>query len=269
MKTICIKTNNIKAIDYLLNTLENIELNDVYFSCHKFNIYNNIFIHYTGNNLEIFLSTISNLLVFLVLDVFEQIVTKKILQDEYFYFDTIERKQILDKINDINLEDIEHFTIKENILFNAFYNFLKDNDKLYLKGFLTFRIKDYFDELKRITDDAVNRYLIEREYSEFVSLLKLYINSEESKIDLVHLIYHDEDSVLLDQNKNIIKTDINLLNAKFLSDITFSSSDIVLNTLLNIIPKKIYIHLENNNEDEFITTLRLIFEDRVSIINNK
>ena len=53
----------------------------------------------------------------------------------------------------------------------------------------------------------------EKEYTEFVSLLKLYVNSEESKIDLVHLVYHNEESILLDKDKNVIKTDINLLNA--------------------------------------------------------
>lgn len=265
MKTLCIKTNNQKAIDYLLTNLKKIKLEDIYFSCHKFKVYNNILIHYKGTNLELFLSTISNILSFLVLDIYEDIITRKILQSEYFYFDNIEKNDILDKFQNICLTDIENFETKENILFNTFYNFFKYNNKLYLKGFISFRLKKYIEELEKIIDDAVNQYLIEKEYTEFVSLLKLYVNSEESQTDLVHLIYHNEESVLLDKDKNIIKTDINLLNAKFLSDITFSSSDMVLNTLLNIIPQKIYIHLLDDEEDEFITTLELIFGDRISI----
>ena len=54
MKTICIKTNHTKSINYLLENLKNLKLDDVYFSCHKFNVYNNILIHYKGNNLELF-----------------------------------------------------------------------------------------------------------------------------------------------------------------------------------------------------------------------
>lgn len=265
MKTLCIKTNNPKAISYLLDNLKKLEINDVYFSCHKFKVYHNILIHYKGEDLKTFLSTISNLLVFLVIDIFEDIITKKILQSEYFYFDNIEKKQILDKIEDINLENHENFTVKVNILFDTFYHFLNNNTKLYLQGFITFRLKLYKGEIEKIVDAAVNQYLIEKEYTEFVSLLKLYINSEESKTDLVHLVYHNEESILLDKDKNIIKTDINLLNAKFLSDISFSSSDMVLNTLLNIIPKKIYIHLIDEEADDFITTLELIFENRIRI----
>ena len=114
-------------------------------------------------------------------------------------------------------------------------------------------------------DSAVNQYLIEKEYNEFVSLLKLYINTEPCQIDYVHLIYKDNSPILLDQSKNIIKADSNILNAKYLSDISFSNSDIALNTLLNIVPKKIYIHLIDKEADEFITTLKLIFENRVII----
>ncbi len=265
MKTLCIKTNNQKAIDYLLTNLKKIKLDDVYFSCHKFKVYNNIVIHYKGNNLELFLSTISNILAFLVVDIYEDIITRKVLQTEYFYFDNVERKEVLEKFRNICLSDIENFETKENILFNTFYNFFKYDNKLYLKGFISFRLKKYIEALEKIVDDAVNQYLIEKEYWEFVSLLKLYVNSEDSQTDLVHLIYHNEESVLLDKDKNVIKTDINLLNAKFLSDITFSSSDMVLNTLLNIIPKKIYIHLLDEEADEFITTLELIFGNRISI----
>ena len=93
MKTICIKTNNYKYLNYLLENIKKIDLDDVYFSCHKFKIYNNIFIHYKGNNLELFLSTISNILVFLVLDNYENIVIKRILQHDYFYFDSIQKNK--------------------------------------------------------------------------------------------------------------------------------------------------------------------------------
>ena len=264
MKTICVKTNNINYINYLLESFKKIKLNDVYFSCHNFKIYNNIFIHYKGKDTNFFLCTVANILVSLVFECIESNIIRRILMNEYFYFDNIERKQILDKTKQIYLEDIEAFTTKESILFNTFYNFLKNNNKLYLKGFLTFRLKNYFTELEKTIDNAINQYLIEQEYTEFVSLLRLYINSEESKIDEVHLIYHSKDPILLDKNKKVIKTDMNLLNAKYLSDISFSSLDMVLNTLLNIIPKKIHIHLIDP-EDEFINTLKLIFEKRVYI----
>ncbi len=113
--------------------------------------------------------------------------------------------------------------------------------------------------------NGISEYLIEKEYDEFVSLLRLYISSEESNIDIIHLIYCKNNPILLDKNKNIIKTDTGILRAKYLSDITFSSYDIILNTLLNLLPQKIYIHLIDEDEGEFIETLKLIFEKRINI----
>ena len=116
-------------------------------------------------------------------------------------------------------------------------------------------------------DLSVNQYIIEKEYKEFINLLKIYINSTEPKTDILHLIYINGESILLDKEKNIIKIDQNINNAKYLSDITFSSNDIALNTLLSLLPRKIEIHIINN-EDEFINTLKLIFENRISICNS-
>ena len=265
MKTVCIKTNNSRAIDYLLKNLKELNLEDVYFSCHKFKVFNNVFIHYRGNNIEVFLSYICNILSSLVLDVFEDIILKKILTHEYFYFDSIEKKHILENVQEIILDSVDTSNDREDILFDTFYDFLENNNKLYLKGFMTFRQKKYTQELEKIIDSAVNQYLIEKEYTEFVSLLKMYVNSEGSKCDFVHLIYNNDEPILLDSKKNVINTDINLMNAKYLSDINFSSCDMILNTLLNIIPRKIYIHLVTDEVDEFISTLKLIFEDRVHI----
>ena len=119
--------------------------------------------------------------------------------------------------------------------------------------------------LEDVVDEAVNFYIVEKEYLEFVSLLKLYISSQGSNIDVIHLIYSDENSILLDSNKNIIPFSEDLLKTKYLSDISFSKNDYILNTLLNLLPKKIYIHIIHNYIDEFINTLSLIFENRVVI----
>ena len=275
MKYLCIKTNNNKAINYLLDNLNKIDLKDVYFSCHKFSIYTNIFIHYKGLDENLFFSTISNILSFLVLDIYEDSITRNILQKEYFYFDKFEQSIILDKFYENRLESIDDFETKENILFEAFYGFLKSSSssiccKLHLKGFITFRLKKYIDELESEIDNSVNQYLIEKEYQEFISLLKVYINSEGYNSDFVHLIYRNSnknvDSVLLDKIRNVIDTSINLFGAKYLSDISFSSSDMILNTLLNMLPRRIFIHLADvEDEDEFVYTLETIFDGRVVV----
>ena len=105
------------------------------------------------------------------------------------------------------------------------------------------------------------------EYIEFVNILKLYVKSETeyTQTDHLHLIYKDKTSTIIDDNKNIINCNENLKKAKYVSDISFSSNDYALNTLLNLVPRKITIHLIDGYTDEFINTLKLIFQDKVQI----
>ena len=58
------------------------------------------------------------------------------------------------------------------------------------------------------------------------------------------------------------------MNAKYLSDISFSSNDYALNALLNLTPKKLIIHVMDGTSDEFINTLKLIFENRYEVCNS-
>lgn len=266
MKSICIKTNNSDLIQYLLNELNDLELEQVYFSCRKFKHYNNIIIHYKGLDNNLFLNKICSILSLLILDELEETFLKKIILQNYFYFDNAEREQILNLCFDIMANDSSIiFDKKFKSLSNSFYDFLYYNKSLVLNGFINFRIKSYLEILDDIVNEAVNNFIIEKEYLEFVSLLKLYINSQESNCKIVHIIYSNSESILLDENKEIISISNEKFKAKYLSDITFSSNDYTLNSLLSLLPKKIYIHLIDNNIDEFINTLQTVFENRIHI----
>ncbi len=266
MKSLCIKTNNSNLINYLLNELKYLELDNICFSVQDFKHYKNIIIHFKGENNFIFLDKISSILSLLVLDELEEYFLNFFLTQNYFYFDTNERKDILDICFDIMAEDFPYnFDRKFECLYNSFYDFLQNNRNLYLYGFISFRVKEYFNILNEIITKAVNSYILEKEYLEFISLLKLYINSQNSNCDIVHIIYSNSNTILLDENKQIIDISEDNPHAKYLSDISFSTNDYTLNSLLTLLPKKIYIHLIDNYIDEFINTLKAIFENRIHI----
>lgn len=143
-----------------------------------------------------------------------------------------------------------------------------EHHSLVLNGFVNFRLKDYKEILDYNVDICVSNFLIEKEYYEFINLLHLYVNSKESSTNILHLIYVNKESILIDDNKNIVSTEDHIFDAKYLSDISFSSNDYCLNTLLNLLPERLNIHLIDNYEDEFINTLKLIFENRVHICND-
>lgn len=265
LKSICIKTQNGNILNYLLENTEALGLNNTYFSHRKFKVYDNIIIHYKGNNITLFLTKISYLITNLIINFYETEIMKNLIFSNYFYFTTLEQKQILDLCFETALND--NLLEKTNLISADVYEYLLENKTLNLDGFVTFRTPEYIKFLDSIVDLCVNKFVIDREYTEFINLLKIYINSKVSECNLVHLVYKNHESILLDENYKIIEYDDSFTQAKFLCDVSFSSNDFALNTLLTLLPSKLYIHLIDS-EDEFINTLKLIFDDRIFICND-
>ena len=263
MKSLCIKSNNSNCLNYLLNEFENLNIGNICFSFNKFKNYKNAIIHYTGTNNELFFSSISTILTNLVIDQFEKDLIKKYIFHNHCYFDKLERQKILNLYFELCKYNTDYYNKKFNTLFELFLNYIKNSKTIVLNGFINFRLKAYYAVIEEIVDEAINNFIVEREYLEFISLLKLYISSQQSTTSIVHLIYFNNYSILLDENKNIINVSDEIFKAKYLSDISFSFNDYTLNSLLTLIPNKIYIHLIDNYQDEFINTLKLIFEKRV------
>ncbi len=261
MKSYCIKTDNERIIEYLLNKISKLEFPNIYYCKKSFKIYENVVMHYKDEYIDKFNNIVTTLIVDTIRTFFEERILKRIINVNYFYFDEFERNIIYDDCNEfLKQDDVE---INETI-FKQIKNYIKENKNIVLEGVVNFRINDYVKILDNIVDMAVNKYIIEKEYKEFINLLKIYVNTTGTKADIMHLIYTNGESILLDKDKNIVHIDKNISNTKYLSDISFSSNDIALNTLLSILPKKLIIHIIDK-EDEFINTLKLIFDDRIEI----
>lgn len=261
-KTVCIKTNNKEILEYLLEELEYFELPNTYVSCLNFRFYNNIIIHYVGKHIETFLKKISTLLAYTVIDFYEPLIIKNLINSNYFYFSLEERQEIYNQC--VNNIDFSASILSLNIISNSFFEYFSNNKYIIFEGFVNFKLKEYIKQLDSMVDMNVNKYIVDREYTEFINLLKGYIQASPYGTDVLHLVYKNHEAILLDANKSIIQFNNDLINKKYFSDITFSSNDFALNSLLTLLPKKLYIHLLCE-EDDFINTLKLVFDNRIFV----
>lgn len=261
MKSFCFKTNNTQILNYLLNRIQEIDFENLIYSQNQFKIYKNITIHYRGNNNNKFYNFLTELTGEVVIEFYEEKILKQLINYNYFYFDEYEKNKILENCMQLiepkmyNTKLLDNKNIKE---------YVKENKAMILDGFVYFRLRAYLEYLDEVVDSGVNQFVIEKEYREFISLLRVYVESKVPEYNLLHLIYINGESILLDEKRNIVSVSENIYNAKYLSDISFSSNDFALNTLLCLLPRRIEIHLIDD-ADEFINTLKLIFEGRVTI----
>lgn len=266
MKSFCIKTNNIEMQNYLLNRFECIPLDEVYFIKRKFKIFHNIIIHYKGIYIDDFLGILSNIITDCILIHFEPILIDRNINLNYFYFDDYEKK-LIEKTCYMHILEDEDDTLKfrRDEIYNNVLRYIYESKSMILEGFVNFRLQDYTNTIDEVVDFSVNKYIVEKEYNDFINLLRMYVESKETNSNLVHILYNNKNSTMLDEAKNIIEKDTNISSGKYLSDISFSSNDYTLNTLLTLLPKKIIIHIIVGPEDEFVNTLKLVFGSRVYI----
>lgn len=265
MKSFCIKNNNNIILNYLLNEVTNINLDDTYISKNSFKYYENIIIHYTGKNEKLFIFKLSEILTNCIIEFYEKNIVKRIINSDFFYFDTKERSMIYSNCMEIlELKDTKDLLERREKIFSCLYDYILEHKFFILDGFVNFRLFEYNSLLAEVVDTGVNKFVIDKEYKEFIELLRSYINSQKCKSDTIHLIYGSGEPILLDNMQNLIMYNNEINQYKYLSDITFSSKDYCLNALLNLLPKKIIVH-EIIEEDEFIETLKLIFQNRLMI----
>lgn len=261
MISICLKSNNISALNSIEHYLDNTTFSGIYYSQKKFKFFNNIIIHYKGNNKNKFYKEFSNILSNYIVNYCEKNFVQQQLTFDFFYFSPQEKKLIQEStIKSLNLEsNVER---KFSILQDSIIKYFTNNTSCNLDGFINFRLYNYKSFINLVLETVINDYVLQKEYSEYVNLLQEYIKMQIPQSESVHLVYSTEKKVLLDDSKNVIA---NTSNPQiYLSDISFSSNDFILNSLLSLLPKKLYIHL-NSEEDNFIKFIKLIFKDKFII----
>ena len=258
MISICIKNNDEKVLKYLTKKLAQSNFDEICFSKHSFKIYDNIIINYKGKKINEFYKFLGNVLTNIIIKFFEPVLIKKLINLNYFYFDNNDKRVVFEEYKLIRKNN----KINKELISVPLTDFLKNNKSIVLTGFIYFRLTDYVNILNTLISESVNQYIVDKEYLEFVGLLKSYVHSKAPESSVVNLIYINSEGILLSDDGKII--DLESFDSDYLSDISFSKNDYVLNTLVGILPEEIVLHLISPR-DQFIKTIELIFENRVKV----
>lgn len=274
MINLCIKNNNSHTIQYLMEQLQDFPIDSVVYTQKQFSKYTNIILHYQGQNIGEFYHEVSLMICQCILDIYEPLLIHRLLLKEYFYFD-LSDMHIIEKNckESLQVTNQKFFSLelKENeplqrilLLRKLIEEYISSHKSIILDGFMRFRLKEYLQIINETIECAVNQFVIDREYHNFIDLVKLYVDSKPFAYDTIYLLYHHGESTLFNEQYEIIHKGKESLNTNYLSDISFSSNDYTLNLLLTLLPAKLIILLDCH-EDEFIQTLKLIFTERVKL----
>ncbi|QJC53212.1 hypothetical protein HGI30_17620 [Paenibacillus albicereus] len=144
-------------------------------------------------------------------------------------------------------------------------DYFEENASLHLQGYVTFRLHGYWQELRDAAEYAVEEYVMDKQYQEFISLLKYYVASQPSRRSLVHVLHEPERGIrLLDESREPLDIRSEGKALAELVDAELNMEDMVLSSLIAAAPASIRIHT-SDPEHQVVRTIRSIFDSRIGI----
>ena len=216
---------------------------------------------------------ISNALADYIIRQYEEKLLIRIINGNYCYFNSMEKKEILGKaLNIIRNDDKTFFNSlfqirRRNVIIRRLMDYFDNSNSIILDGFVNFRLKEYIKDLEEIVDKAVDDFLMDREYKEFIRLLRYFVDIQEPKIDTVHVIVnYDNKYTILDDAKKEITNECIQEYVNEIAEGEINYDDLLVSSLITFAPRKVIIHCSGQfRNKELLETIKNVFAGRVSI----
>lgn len=156
-------------------------------------------------------------------------------------------------------------------LTSRFSRYLEENESVHLDGFLRFRLGDYHSEVQEAADTAYEERMMERQYQEFMALLKSMVEWQETRAPAVHVMHAGGHAFrLLDEDMRPLDHDggedaepgFPGAAARELGE--QEEESLVVSRLLAVSPRQLYIHTPEP-DSQVIRTIIGIFGERAAL----
>jgi putative sporulation protein YtxC len=216
---------------------------------------------------------ISNALADYIIRQYEEKLLTRIINSNYCYFTSVEKKEILTRALAIIRNDDKNFfnslfqIRRRNVIIRRLMDYFENSNNIILDGFVNFRLKEYIKDLEEIVDKAVDDFLMDREYREFIRLLRYFVDIQEPKLDVVHVIVgFDNKYILLDEAKKEITNECIQEYVNEIAEGEINYDDLLVSSLITFAPKKVIIHCTGQfRNKELMETIKNVFLGRVLI----
>ncbi len=207
-----------------------------------------------------------------IVEKWESDLIRKIIRGTYSYFTQDEQEQIAvytgRSLSGHGSDSWQwHKVNRKSQILHKLRDYFDSADELVLEGFVTFRLREYLDELEDAVDRAVDEFLMEREYREFIRLLKYFVDVQEPRIDHVHvLLRHGGSFKLVDDDGGAIRSESLEEFVVEMVDSEVNYEDLLISALITLAPRSLTVHYQTSSErDESLETIMGVFGDRVRL----
>ncbi len=217
------------------------------------------------------LSYLGNILTEAILIYWEPIILSKMINANYNYLRSKEKREISEKVFErLKMQEPCGFPKavydRRSQIYNTVLEYLRENGRINIEGFLNFRLRFYWDALENVVNQTADGILWAKEYDDFICLLKYFLESQEPRIKKVHVILLNTGFQLYDSDDNIVAGDSLEEYVAGFEEEEIDSGDLLISALVAIAPQEVVLHLSTEVDlQEAVDILKNVFGKRMVI----
>ena len=157
---------------------------------------------------------------------------------------------------------VDRTAMRKARLYRTFFTYLLENRELHLHGFVRFRLKEYRQEVVEAVSVAVEEYQEDKQYQEFLELLRYFISTQDTQYETIHVVPADKHFELYDEQGGLIS--LEQLEVIFgLADPQERTDDNLISSLITLAPHKVVFH-QTEIRPSLAQTIHSLFDGRVT-----
>lgn len=154
---------------------------------------------------------------------------------------------------------------RKNRIAHRILEYIDQNQLLVVEGFINFCMRDYLTEIKFAVEVAAEELKNEKEYNDFVNLLKYFVDTQAPRIKEVNLLINGNGLFYLWDHKGCKIEDQyvqHYIDDLLLDDL--SIDDLLISILISIAPRRIIIHHSTDlPQNDSLEIIKNVFSDKI------
>ncbi|PWK13964.1 putative sporulation protein YtxC [Tumebacillus permanentifrigoris] len=210
-----------------------------------------------------------------ITDVWERSELARIVANDFYYYCADEVEYLSSSAVQMlaELKDQDGYPLRRRHIVESVVEQLRQSPEVLIEGMLRFRMNALQADLHRVIEQAIDEYLMDLEYQEFVKLLRYFVAAQDPGMPLLHMVCHEENGsprlfdgegrpLMLDELEGA-KQQANLRECGVMIEETMSA-------LISAAPQRVHIHLAlgNDNPPPIVETVKKVFADAAVICND-
>ncbi|MGE5578479.1 MAG: sporulation protein YtxC [Bacillota bacterium] len=205
-----------------------------------------------------------------VIDEYERVLVQRLIDENYAYLSSGDREALRRKVT-LRLNGkqsgrrigLAERNRRKSRVWAKLAEYLEKENELVLEGFITFRLKDYLEDLFDTVEKTAEDYLTEREYQEFLRLLRYFMARQKDAATEVNVVRRGDSYSVLDHNMEPVSGEVGTFLKNPPGGFALGVDDLIVSAVVTLAPQRMVWHGPHDNSPCY-DLLKDLLEDRMA-----